>query len=337
MRCGHTGERGARASVRMCGYGRLLSGEDSEFFQSLLLDLNEVQVISPNYWATRDQVTDYAIEIKAMRPLPAGLYEINLYGQAPDHIPCEFVQPPSTWRFTFESVEDALHEAFFDPVALGDAVGADGVLKPAAFVFDGGDATIQRIDWLDGQVRMTLSPHTALPDHHIDFIALDGSVSLRLDFDDAAQVADVDGSRTLAWGVCSQPWQPADLLMLRISESPADLAGVTFNADCAPVATASPTPTPEVMPTATPVPTPTARWSSPPRPCPIPSRRMQPSPQRRQRPRRKRHHRQSRERDKRIALQIAIHRQKGMKVNTPLVCETIAFNSWERKSASFVS
>lgn len=124
-----------------------------------------------------------------MHPLTAGLYEIYIHGQPPENIPCKFVGTPSTWRLTFEAATGALYEAFFDPVAPGDAVGADGasgVLKPASFDFDGSDAAIWRIDWLDGQVRMSLSPHISLSDHHIDFIGTDGSLSLRLDFDDAS-------------------------------------------------------------------------------------------------------------------------------------------------------
>ena len=87
---------------------------------------------------------------------------------------------------------------------------------------------------------MRLSPHNRLANHHADFIALDGTVSLRLDFDAAAETGEGD-SRALSWAVCAQPRQAGDLLMLRISESPADLTGVTRDADCVSVA---PTPAP---------------------------------------------------------------------------------------------
>ena len=213
-----------------------------------------------------DPTTGYAWQEQTTRPVPQGIYRIFYEGQPAEWVLCDY-NPEAGLEFrqgviTVTAPADALHEAFFDPVALGDAVGADGasgVLKPASFAFDGSDAALERIDWLDGQARMALAPHTMLADHHIDFIALDGSVSLRLDFDDAVAVADDGGGQTLVWGVCSQPWQSGDLLMLRISESPADLAGATFNADCAPSETpASPTATPEVTPTETPVPTPTA-------------------------------------------------------------------------------
>ena len=188
-----------------------------------------------------DPTTGYTWQEQTTRPVPQGTYRIFYDDQPAEWVPCDY-NPEAGSEFrqgviTVTAPTGTLHEAFFDPVALGDAVGADGgsgVLKPASFAFDGSDAAIRRIDWLDGQVRMSFSPRIALPDHHIDFIALDGSVSLRLDFDDAVEVVDADGKETLAWGVCSQPWQPGDLLMLRISESPANLAGVTFHADCAP-------------------------------------------------------------------------------------------------------
>ena len=76
-----------------------------------------------------------------------------------------------------------------------------------------------------------MSPHNRLANHHADFIALDGSVSLRLDFDDATETGEGD-SRALSWTVCAQPWQSGDLLMLRISESPTDLSGVSRDGDC---------------------------------------------------------------------------------------------------------
>ena len=69
---------------------------------------------------------------------------------------------------------------------------------------------------------MRLSPHTRLANHHADFIAPDGSVSLRLDFDDATETG-AGANRALRWEVDNQPWSDGDLLMLRVSESPADM------------------------------------------------------------------------------------------------------------------
>ena len=73
---------------------------------------------------------------------------------------------------------------------------------------------------------MRLSPHTRLANHHADFIALDGSIALRLDFDDASETG-AGANRALRWKVNAQPWSDGDMLMLRISESPADPTGPT--------------------------------------------------------------------------------------------------------------
>ena len=135
------------------------------------------------------------------------------------------------WVITAVAPEDAVHEAFFDPVTIGAAVGADttdGVLKPKSFSLGEGTTTVslEKTTWESGRVIMELEPSVSLAGHHADFIALDGSVSLRLDFDDALEI--VNGAkRTLIWNVCTQPWQSGDLLMLRISESPLDLTGAT--------------------------------------------------------------------------------------------------------------
>ena len=47
-------------------------------------------------------------------------------------------------------------------------------------------------------------------------------------------VLEEGGGKALTWRVCKQPWKSGDLLMLRISESPDELVGVTNNAGCLP-------------------------------------------------------------------------------------------------------
>ena len=221
------------------------------------------QAPRPEYWLEgRDKELFYVEHpgvVFAKRPLPEGEYKMHYQVRGHKFIVCDAY--PESERTRDEYVvhvtapASTLHEAFFDPVAIGSAVGADGsngVLKPASFTVEGaGAVSIERLAWADGQVRMQLSPSMSLPDHHIDFIAPDGAVSMRLDFDDAAAVDD-GGTRALSWGVCEQPWANGDLLMLRISASGSDLLrGATNNADCA----ASP-PTPTPTHTATPTPTP---------------------------------------------------------------------------------
>ena len=148
------------------------------------------------------------------RPLPAGEYHVNDHMQHHDDFPCNFVPDTySKWTVTVTAPAGTVHEAFFDPVAIGAAVGADssnGVLKPAAFTVGGASATITSLKWESGVVRM-LNPSASLAGHAIDFIALDGSVSLTLSFDNATQ-----SGGALTWSVADQPWQAGDLLMLRI-------------------------------------------------------------------------------------------------------------------------
>ena len=122
---------------------------------------------------------------------------------------------------TVTAPEGTLHEAFFDPVTDGTAVAADdanGALKPATFTdADGTSATIERISWESGTVKLKIIPHTGIAGHAVDFIALDGSVPLSLKVADATADAAND---TLSWSVASQPWHDGDELMLRVREVP---------------------------------------------------------------------------------------------------------------------
>ena len=189
--------------------------------------------------------------------------------RAAKYILCDaYPEARRTWNIHTVKVSAPVgvsHEAFFDPVDIEDAVGTDGangVLRPDRFETEDEETVIERIEWQDGQVEMELLPHSRLADHHIDFIALDGKVSLRLDFDDATEV-DEDGTRALSWGVCEQPWSDGDLLMLRIGSGiPADGIAATNEPECQSslpdqisVPTAVPTPEPTPERTATPEPT----------------------------------------------------------------------------------
>lgn len=216
------------------GYYKMwLTGEDARHFEILIIEAR--QVITPDFWATRNQETTYDIDTRATRPLPAGSYEIYLHGQSPYDIPCDFTERPSTWILVFGSTEDVLHEAFFDPVDIEEAIGADeanGVLQPQSFETEDSEVTVQHIQWQDGQATMELSPATDLSGHRVDFISLDGTVSLQLDFADATE-SELGGIATLTWSVCDQPWQYGDLLMLRLAEGiPDDGVDATNDSDC---------------------------------------------------------------------------------------------------------
>ena len=187
---------------------------------------------------------DHVISFVSARPIPGGEYQFfhnteswiqSLCDSYPDEL-----RNSRTWIVNVTTPTGTVHEAFFDPVTIGVAVGADttnGVLKPKSFSLGEGTTTasLEKTTWESGRVIMELEPSVPLARHHADFITLDGSVSLRLDFDDASEV--VDGAkRTLAWNVCTQPWESGNLLMLRISKSEEDLAGATNDGVCPPPA-----------------------------------------------------------------------------------------------------
>ena len=162
--------------------------------------------------------------VVSTRPIPAGRYEFNHHVIPWRYLACEHT---STFVMTANVLapEGTLHEAFFDPMAVSNAVAADsanGVLSPASFTgASGATTTIQRIAWepgtgATGTVKVALSPHTGIASHAVDFIALDGSMSLSLDVADAT--VDV-ASDTLSWPVASHPWRSGDKLMVRIREA----------------------------------------------------------------------------------------------------------------------
>ena len=209
------------------GYHRFwLTGQDASLFKAQIVDDDEIAL------------NGYSPTAMTARPLPSRVYKFFTHFQRYEYMPCNFIPDGDLleWIVTVTAPDSAVHEAFFDPVTLGAAVGADaanGVLKPASFsLTDGGStASLTKIAWESGRATVELDPSLSLADHHADFIALDGSVSLRLDFDDAAET--VDGTkRTLAWNVCTRPWESGDLLMLRISSSGENLTGVTNDGPC---------------------------------------------------------------------------------------------------------
>ena len=202
------------------------TGDDKNFFEIVLKDTDS------------DPYNGYYRIVKTARPLVAGDYSVRYHQKSGILRNCvespieEYKDDPTAnWTIRATAPAGTLHEAFFDPVVIGAAVGADGdsgALMPAAFSTAGSsDAEIRRVDWESDVVKIEIAnPPVSLANHHIDFIALDGGVALRLDFADAA-VSDAGGVRTFSWVRCGRPWDAGDELMLRISESPADLEGVT--------------------------------------------------------------------------------------------------------------
>ena len=166
-----------------------------------------------------------------VRPLPAGTYRFYWAEQGRLQALCDAMPEAHRTRneivVTVTPPPDTLHEAFFDPITLASGVGADssnGVLKPTSFTVDGTSTSITGLKWDTGSVVLTLSPHTPLSNHKLDFIELDGSISLSLQTSSAT--AD-SSAGTLTWSIADQPWEDGDLLMLRISLVPAPSPGVT--------------------------------------------------------------------------------------------------------------
>ena len=196
-----------------------LEGRDSALFDTSDGDSTASDTDSDGEYDT----IKYEQRVIFGRPLPAGEYRFDLKEPWRYHIICNFVIS-NEWTITVNAPAGTLHEAFFDPVTVGTAVSADdsnGVLKPASFAdANGASAILERIAWEpgtgeSGTVKLQVNPPTGLTDQEVNFIALDGSVSLSLQVANATVDA---ANRTLSWAVSLQPWQSGDKLMLRIRE-----------------------------------------------------------------------------------------------------------------------
>ena len=199
-----------------------LEGKDKDLFVAQAVDSE------PKDWWGNGVINSviYSRELSTARPLPAGEYRFYFEALPAERVICsghvESEKNTREWFVTVTAPEGTLHEAFFDPVldTSTSAVGADAtsdVLKPSAFSGSGGSTTtISRLEWKSGAVKMNVSPHTALDGQVLDFIELDGTVSLSLDAADAT--AD-SANNALSWTVSSQPWEDGDKLMLRIRKS----------------------------------------------------------------------------------------------------------------------
>ena len=199
-----------------------LEGRDSALFDTAEGDTTVSDTDGDGEYDTikYDEIVNLA------RPIPAGEYRFDLKEAWPFYALCNYVIS-NEWTVTAIAPGGTLHEAFFDPVTDATAVAADdsnGVLKPASFTdSNGASATIERIAWeapstgsgQAGRVKLRVSPHDGIAGHVVDFIELDGTVSLSLNADEATADAAND---TLSWAVASQPWEDGDTLMLRIRE-----------------------------------------------------------------------------------------------------------------------
>ncbi len=190
-------------------YELIIDGPDSSYFEQAITDDDS------------DSSNGYILSFVQKRPMPKGDYVVHLLLRKPISKPCDYI-PNYRSQDTIHVVAPpgTLHELFFDPQSFGDAVIADaddGVLEPRNFTGAYEQAaTIQRIEWQAGTVKLEANPHTGLTGHVVDFIELDGTVSLSLDVADATVDAAND---RLSWSVSEQPWHNGDKLMVRIREA----------------------------------------------------------------------------------------------------------------------
>ena len=184
---------------------RWVEGQDSDLFGAVTVDDDT------------DPTNGFREALRVTRPLPAGSYGFRSRSQLPHDVPCNYISEEggAFWTVTVTAPAGTLHEALFDPAAIGAAVGADtanGVVEPAGFTVGGAATTLQALKWESGVVTMELSPAASLSGYDMDVIELDGSVSLTLSV--AGATSNAGG--TLTWDAANQPWHAGDQLMLRL-------------------------------------------------------------------------------------------------------------------------
>lgn len=193
------------------GFEWFLTGTDAVYFATTIQDDDN----DPN--------NGYTFQHATARPLPAREYQLREHSQLANAKPCDHrkgYDDPGyiSWIVTVTAPAGTLHEAFFDPVAIGTALGADatnGVLKSADLTVGGVSTHITGLKWENNQVELTLYRHATLRGYALDFIALDGSVSLTLKVSEGTVDAETG---TLTWAREAAPWQNGDKLMLRIRQ-----------------------------------------------------------------------------------------------------------------------
>ena len=202
----------------------------------------------------------WPLKATTTRPLPAGEYRFYWAEQGDGTALCgglpEALKTRDEVVLTVIALNGTLHEAFFDPVALGSAVGADGtngVISAAELTVGNTSTSISGLKWDNNQVVLSWSSHTGLGGYKLDFIELDGTASLSLD---AASATEDSAAKTLTWNVPSQPWHDGDLLMVRFTPS----LEVTVSADNLSPAAAQPALLTPAISNAPPGPGPSYDW-----------------------------------------------------------------------------
>ena len=200
-------------------YGYIVTVDGTEYKTGFFLDGEDAALFFVTEGVHRpgrdEYITEFTYFVESVRPIPAGAYEFNHHYDGFTY--CDIY---TTFEMTANVAAPAgtLHEAFFDPVTVGTSVKADaanGVIKPTSFTIGETSTELTSLEWSNNQVVLTLNPHVSLSGHVLDFIELDGNVSLSLSASDAT-VDSTLGAHT--WPVTTEPWQAGDKLMLRIRE-----------------------------------------------------------------------------------------------------------------------
>ena len=161
----------------------------------------------------------YTKTLTTARPLPAGEYKTVRKDVWTAFLPCNYVLS-NDWTITVTSPTGTLHEAFFDPVAIGTTIGADatnGVLKPNTFTAsDSTTTTLRSVDYSGSNVRMLFSQTTGLSGKEVQLIMLDGTVGLTVPFSSATTETVASQGTRYSWKTCSAPWAAGEKVMIRI-------------------------------------------------------------------------------------------------------------------------
>ena len=211
-----------------------LSGPDAAYFQTAIVD------------ADGQASNGYEHTLATARPLPAGEYRVHYNWQYSSEIPCNF-KPDDTyrdWTVTVTAPVGTLHEAFFDPVAIGTGVGAggnSGALTPTSFSVGGASTSLQRLVWDGQQIQLDLSTPVELRFHTLEVIGPNGVVALQLDFNDATSAPLPGGGQAWRWRACTAdaPWTAGDQLMLRLHSVVSVSAAASGPLGCDPAPTFS--------------------------------------------------------------------------------------------------
>ena len=194
-----------------------------EFIKSLGANLDSTGYELVDWLSGRDAnlfTAGFPTLVETARPLPAGeyrfFYHAFSFNQAICDAPTKAEKERAEYIITVTAPTGTVHEAFFDPVGIGSAVGFDssnGVLKPTGFTVEGAPASIMGLKWESGEVALNLSPYVSLEGRTLDFIGMEGETSLSLAFNDAISDSEVG---TFTWRVDEQPWESGDEVMIRI-------------------------------------------------------------------------------------------------------------------------